>query len=142
MKAILIDPRKNEVTEIEITNKEAGQLKAFQELVGGYIEALRCFGNTYHDDVIYMNEEGAINGMAFGFQIVNPPVKAWHMQVIKGAGVVVGSDGQGGTIAPKSTLEQIKKMVVMYDLTDVAAEDAERIIPEPDLSVKVTNDLD
>ena len=113
MKAFLIDPKANTITEIDLPATGA-RLKALQDLVEGYIEPLRVFDDG---DLIWINEEGRLRAemSAYGFTLVNPDRFEWTGEVIHGRGVVVGHASRGEESEPKITIERLSAAVKMFN---------------------------
>lgn len=103
MRAIVIDAKKREVREEEFD--PAKGLEFLQKCVGGYIERGRELRNG---DSVFVNEEGLLEGLDFGFYI-----EGAHQPFV-GSGVVVNHDEDGETIAAKSPLTMIKAMVQFF----------------------------
>jgi hypothetical protein len=103
MRAILIDVSAQALTEIEVPDDDAAQLKALQKAVGGYLEFAVVIENG---DVIFVDEEGLLKGpVVKGFA-----VKGAH-QPFAGNGVVVGSDADGNSLPAKVSIETLERLI-------------------------------
>jgi hypothetical protein len=99
MKAILIDPFKRTITEVDYS----GDWRQIGALIGCDVFTVANIG----DDDIYVDDEGLLKDpseMAF-FKHENYP------QPLCGRGLVMSVDDEGETIAAKSTLEEVKNAV-------------------------------
>lgn len=77
MQVVIVEPGKEPYTK-DIEN----ELKAFQNVVGGWIETVNLTG----DFILICNEEGKLNGL--------PPNRDLGFDVIVGTFLVVGEDGE------------------------------------------------
>lgn len=94
MRAIVIDAKNKEIREEQYDPKKG--LEYMQKCVGGYIERGHTFKNG---DEIYVNEEGLLEGLEYGFEI-----KGAH-QPFLGNGVVVSTDRDGETTGANSEID-------------------------------------
>lgn len=91
MKAILIDSTTATISEVE----HDGSLDSLYKLIGcEQIEATYPFKTR---DCVYIDEEGGLKPNRLGFV-----VKGFHSP-FRGRGLVVGTDREGNTVAPKVT---------------------------------------
>ena len=101
-KGYLVDPYKAEVQPIEVPIDDykeiQRQLKCDCFTTGGYLE---------NGDVIFVDDEGLLKGPTHFFRVksVNGG------QPLAGRGVVLGSDGEGGSADVKTSLEEITSRV-------------------------------
>jgi hypothetical protein len=98
----LVDPYKAEVQPIEIPIDD---FKEIQRQLG-----CSCFttgGYLANGDVIFVDDEGLLNGPTHFFRIKNVN----GGQPLAGRGVVLGSDGEGGSADVKTSLEEITSLV-------------------------------
>ena len=84
------------------------ELKPFQDLVGGYIEAVTWDPDT----VMIVNEDGKSNGLACNF--------GWCGDIIVGSAVWVGVDGEEFTDVDPDVLTEVEDFTGWhrYDLDD------------------------
>jgi hypothetical protein len=96
MKAIKIDVSQQAVYEVDVFG-----LESMQRQVGGLLETAM----NIDTDCIYVNEEGLFgnNDKWFNFDGSHQP--------FAGHGLVVGTDDNGRTIAPKITVDEVKSKV-------------------------------
>lgn len=94
MRAIIIDAKQRQIREIEVN----GTLACLQAAVGGLIEEAFMTGLP---DVLFVNEEGLINGTKYGF------ILEGAMQPLIGDGIIIGHDGRGGLVDAKVSLDAI-----------------------------------
>jgi hypothetical protein len=97
MKAYWIDVTKREISEVEYTG-----LADLQRMVGGYIEIAFMWQRTR--DVLFVDEEGLLKNLTFGFRIPERPDQAFA-----GNGVLVGREvgDSGDTVDPAMTLQEL-----------------------------------
>lgn len=101
MRAILIDPIKREVTEVQIHHAlEGDTLGDLQKAVGGYIELAHRFDNG---DDLFVNEEGLYKYSIFFDIGAHSP--------FAGSGIIVGHNSAGNTTPAKSSIEDIKSRI-------------------------------
>ncbi len=103
MRVIKIDPHKRAITEIDLPEK--GNLEAYQNMVGGNIEA----AYIEPEGIVYVHDEGLYVQNQRYFLLKTMP------QPLAGVGVVVGTDGEGNDAASPLTVEQIESMVIWGD---------------------------
>jgi hypothetical protein len=102
-RAIVIDPRMQRIIEAQLPEQEEDTLEALQALVGGYIELAWSFPNG---DALFVNDMARIDGedACFALHNTNGP----HM----GQGVIVGGTPNGETCGARSSLADIKVLVL------------------------------
>lgn len=94
IRALVKEPGKDaEVRQVK------NELKAFQELVGGFIEPLKF----EHQSVLLCNEEGKLMGLPFNFPLWN--------DIIVGTAVIVGTDGDSFTDVSDQTIAVFGKVL-------------------------------
>lgn len=98
MKAILIDPTLNTISEIEISDD-------FRDISRNIGCELFCVGHVLaNGDTLFVDDEGWLNSnvtRAFGFA----------GRILAGKGLVLGCNGGGESVSVKSTLEGVRKLV-------------------------------
>ena len=119
MKAILIDPMFETVQEVEYSGdyKDIYKLLGFQnvymndkKLMTGYTpRAFDLVRIPVGNDAIYVDDEGLYAELQFRWQYKYSPVQEPISLVNKG--LVLGCDDEGETIAPDSTVEDIRKSI-------------------------------
>ena len=111
MKAILIDPMFNTIKEVQYD----GNYKSIYKLIGYSFTKYqpRAFDIVRIPvglDGIYVDDEGLYAPIkytwSFRYNTANPPIK------LVNKGLVLGCNDEGDTIAPDSTVEDIKKNIV------------------------------
>jgi hypothetical protein len=81
MKAIFIDAQKNVISYVETT----GEIAEIKNIIS--VKHITAFRPTpLCNDIIYVDDEGLINGIPYGFEING--VKAY------GNGLILGNDGE------------------------------------------------
>lgn len=95
MRAIFINAKEDKVEEVEVSG-----LKDMQHYVEGYIEvAMEITGNN----TLYVNEEGLLLGLNYGFQY-----EGGH-QPFMGNGLICGIDRRTGDTVPSDLpLSEVK----------------------------------
>ena len=107
MKAYLINPEKQEVTEVEYS----GDYKDIYKLIG--CSTFEIVGITPKGDGIYVDEEGlyAENKHLWSFKGI---LFKNHMFNLINKGLVLGTNIVGDTIKADLSLEEIKERVVWH----------------------------
>jgi hypothetical protein len=107
MKAILIDPFNKTVTEVE----HNGNYKHIYELLSHETHPVDCFTAVGIDngDTIFVDDEGLFKEPTEFF------VYLGYDQPLAGKGLVLGCNDDGDSVAPVSTLEQVKKHIVWME---------------------------
>lgn len=103
MKAILIDPFNETVTEVEHT----GNYKHIYELLSHPEHPVDCFTAVRlgNGDAIYVDDEGLLKDPKHFF------VWKGYPQPMAGKGLLLGSNDEGESISPETTLEYVKGRV-------------------------------
>ena len=110
MKAILIDPMFNTIKEVQYD----GDYKSIYRLIGYSFtkyqpRAFDVVSIPIGFDGIYVDDEGLYAELQFRWQYKYSPVQEPISLVNKG--LVLGCDDNGETIAPDSTVEDIKRSI-------------------------------
>lgn len=103
MKAILIDPFNETVTEVE----HNGDYKNIYKLLSHPEHPVSLFTvvNIEHNDAIFLDDEGLLKDPKHFF------VWEGYEQPLAGKGLVLGTNDEGDSISPVSTLNDIRKRV-------------------------------
>lgn len=108
MKAILIDPYTNTVSEVE----HNGDYREIYKKID--CECFTCV-NIEDDDTIFVDDEGLLKlteeTRFFVFD--------GYPQPLAGKGLVLGTDDAGETVAVKATLQEIRERVKFYSIHEV-----------------------
>ena len=107
MRAVKVDPTNRTVTEIDLTCTTKG----IRQAIG--CQVFTGAGELDNGDYAYCDDE---------FMYTNPQhfVELGHNADLVGSVVLItGSDGEGGTTACKSTVEEIEKDIIWYNLADI-----------------------
>lgn len=109
MRAILIDPFKCEVTEIDYDNSNFENL---YPLLSHESMPVDCFTVVDFGDgeTLYVDDEGLLKSPERGFILGNS-------QPLAGKGVILGSDDEGNSIATKIPLDVIQEKVLFFEFT-------------------------
>lgn len=100
MKAYWINTPNKTVEEIEYDDDYKSISKDW--LKCDYFTVVRIDGG----DVVYVDDEGLINGNEHGwFQLLT------YHQALKGYGLVLGTDNEGNSVAPKISLDDLRLLV-------------------------------
>lgn len=111
--AILIDPETREFREVSIS--KTNELNQMYELIGcDLVEAARVLPPNATRDVIFIDEEGMINGHPKAFFWVKG-----SQTPLAGKGLVIGSDSRGNYISPSTTLEWLHENVVFVSRSPI-----------------------
>lgn len=94
MKAILIDAKNRQVREIEVEN----DYKKIQEALG--VQYFTIVGLRDTTDVLYIDDEGLINGTEFGFYI--------NGEMYLGNGLILGTLPGGETGPTTLTVKEVE----------------------------------
>jgi len=111
MKALLIDPVRHTVTEVEHT----GNYRHIYELLSDKLNELEVDTFTavglQNGDAIYVDDEGLLKDPRYFFE--------WrgYAQPLAGRGLILGTDEEGGSIEPKTTLEEARRNVRFGELS-------------------------
>lgn len=103
MKAILIDPFNETVTEVE----HNGDYKHIYALLSHPDHPVDCFTvvRIEYDDAIFVDDEGLLKDPKHFF------VLEGYDQPLAGKGLVLGTNVVGESVSPVSTLEDVRKRV-------------------------------
>ena len=119
MRAILIDPVERTVSEVEYS----GSSKDIYRLVD--CETFTVVG-IEHDDAIFVDDEGLLKDDPRYYFIYRG-----HDQPIAGKGLVLGTDSEGESVEPVSTVDDIKVAVRFVELKLEGFKDVEGTIDHP-----------
>jgi len=113
IKAFLIDPYKQEVTEIELEENNGSTYPSLGKLAGA-ISGSICIGSTEGNNTLYVDDEGLLHGETKGFSWLgeNRP-----QSTLIGYGVIEGTDETGASVSSDLTLEDVKRRVVFREFT-------------------------
>jgi hypothetical protein len=102
MRAILINPKDQTMTEVEVN----GDYKDIQRM----IEA-KCFDvvRLNKDDTIYVDDEGLINGVAQSVGMFR--VDGKYPAYLAGKGLLLANNRAGESVATKMDIEELRKIV-------------------------------
>lgn len=119
MKAFLIDPTVATITEIDYD----GDWMKIGPLLGCVLFTTVILNHM--DDVIFVDDEGLINGNPHGWFSL-----AGYHQPLKGKGLVLGTDLEGESIAPRITLEDLHMLISFpKEVNEAAIDRRVRITP-------------
>ena len=105
MKAYLIDPKEQTITQIEHDNSD---YKNISKTIG--CQYFTTVVLNEHDDTIYLDDEGLLYmDIKYMFQIDNNENFCYA-----GKGLVLGTDEEGESCEPTITLEELKQRVTKY----------------------------
>ncbi len=107
MKAYLIDPFQQNVTEVEFN----GDYREIYKLI-----ACDCFTTVRinaQGDVIFLDDEGLLHGPTDFFKHDSYP------DPLAGKGLVLGTDAEGDSVAPNISFEELKAQVQFGDLVRI-----------------------
>lgn len=79
--------------ELKIIEKFEHSLENLQEVVGGYIEAVRVDDSI----TIWVNEEGKLQGLAPNFMLIDNSNRAYDL--VAGNVVITGTDEEGNSVS-------------------------------------------
>lgn len=102
MRAIKINALKREITEIEID----GSLKDYYAAAD--CQMIECAGFFDNDDIIYVDEEGMMNDVGYGFSV---SLGFSNQQTFLGSGVVTRNNEDGEATDCLSKLNEIEKSI-------------------------------
>lgn len=108
MKAILINPFDQTVTEVEYS----GDYRDIYKLIDA-----QCFdvARLPHRDGIFVDDEGLLNGTTHFFQHEDYP------NPLAGKGLIIGCDEEGESVDCKTTLNEVKAKVSFLNIFQVRA---------------------
>ena len=110
MKAILIDAPNRIIKEVELPEVSAGYgaiNKAIYDLLGEGTSMMEGAVRLDNNDIIFVDEEGLFNPKTGAFSFDDS-------HLFMGSGIVCGGDDEGGTAAPKITIEKVRAGVRFY----------------------------
>lgn len=110
MKVIVIDSKISKVYEKEVDN----DFKELQKVIGGLLATAAYLPSN---DVVFVDDEGLLKGPESFFKIVG----ASFAPPLAGTGIVIGDDGEGGSINVHATVAEIEKQVTFLTLAEVRA---------------------
>src|SRR6478609_8017019 len=105
IKAIFINAHTQKVTDVEITPT----LKAYYELM--QVSCIEAIGWVIPRNILYVDEEGQINGTQKGFLIQVGDIK----QPILGNAIILSTDGEGNDISVKNLKATDIKIIKWYN---------------------------
>ncbi|CAB4197186.1 hypothetical protein UFOVP1304_60 [uncultured Caudovirales phage] len=109
MKAFLIDPVAESITEVEYS----GEYQDIYPLIGAEtFDVVTLYPN---DDSAFIDDEGLLKSPEFFWFHRN------RRDPVAGCGLVLGVDGEGDSIAPTVSREQLAKDIVFANHDDVRA---------------------
>lgn len=115
MKAILIDPVNQTVSEVEHDDSRT------LESINGHIEA-DCFDVVTVNmkrDGIYVDDEGLFKEDLYIFNYFDPE-EMYEPAQLAGKGLILGCDDEGRAIAPSLTVEEVRRNVRFRGLCHLA----------------------
>jgi hypothetical protein len=104
MKAILIDPETETLTEIDYD----GNYQSIYSLIGCETFTLVQIADS---DCIFVDAEGLLNNPQYFFKYRD------YNQPLAGKGLVLGTDGRGESIAPTVTVEDLRPLITFPKLS-------------------------
>jgi hypothetical protein len=100
MKAYLIDPFNEEITEVNYS----GNYEEIYKLID--CKYFDCVNLGRSGDTVYIDDEGMISGKEQEFFRVKD-----YPNPLAGYALVLGSDKEGNSVEPKTSLEELKGMI-------------------------------
>ncbi len=120
VKAILIDPVKQQVSEVQVTRDDSGTfLSSIYEHLGNGTQLFEDVCIIAHDrknkvtDRLAVDEEGLYHDMIGGFHLKTGPYP-----ILVGRGLIVGVDANGETTDCVTLLEIVQSAVVWNSIED------------------------
>lgn len=110
MKAILIDPYKETVTEVDYS----GNFEDINQLLDS-----RCFTVVHLDEKgndLYVDDEGLLRGNLSFEKFIK---MSSYPEPLVGKGLVLGSDNMGDSKDTTLTIDEVKSMVQFWSIFDV-----------------------
>jgi len=95
IRVIVIDSENQMIVERVIRN----ELKEFQNLVGGLIDAVRLD----EKNILWVNDEGLLRSENYFFR--------WNGRLLAGSGVIASDDGKGETVSTTMTESEAKSKI-------------------------------
>lgn len=110
MRCIIINAKERTITEGDNPAQDKSGLEFMQKTVGGYIQIAAYVKTTKQgNDVLYVDEEGLLKNLGYGF------VYHGAHQPFVGNGIICGvEDKDGNTVAAKISLEDVRKRVRFF----------------------------
>jgi hypothetical protein len=112
MRGILINAKEKIITEVRVD--EANFLDSVYKHLGVSVIETAPFIDLpmtpFSEDILYVDEEGLINGTNFGF-------KAKYRDgtyEFRGNGLILGLDDEGDNLSCSSTIESVKNLVIEF----------------------------
>jgi len=107
MKAILINATNRTVTEVEIND----DLQSIYKVMG--VDMIQTATYLPKNDIIYVDEEGMLKPMMNFF------IYEGAHQPFAGNGLVVGTSRGGKTVAPKISVDEVRKNVKFANIFEI-----------------------
>jgi hypothetical protein len=111
MKAWLINPFDKTITEVE----HNGDYRHIYTLID--CDTFDCVRFSDNGDAIYVDDEGLLKDLEKQAFFALPSI--YPDSAYAGNGLVLGVDGEGSTVAPETSLEEMKKLVTWATLDDL-----------------------
>ena len=108
MKAFLIDPQAQTITEVEYSGDYT---EIYKHIGADMFDVVRINRNG---DCIFVDDEGLLKEPEHFFAHTNYP------NPLAGRGLVLGTDDEGDSAPPKVTLEKLREDVVFVDRAMIA----------------------
>jgi hypothetical protein len=104
MKAILIDPETQTISEVEYD----GDYKTIHKLIDADGFTVVYIDNDNNSDAVYVDDDGLFTDKNFFW------ASGWS-QPLAGKGLVLGTDDDGDGISPRTTLRKLKSQIKFMD---------------------------
>jgi hypothetical protein len=111
MKAWLINPFDRTITEVE----HNGDYRHIYTLID--CDTFDCVRFSDNGDAIYVDDEGLLKDLSKQQFFALPSI--FPESAYAGKGLVLGVDGAGDTVAPDTSLDEMKKLVVFMTSLEV-----------------------
>lgn len=112
MRAILINPKDQTITEIEFI----GDYKRIQQLIDADCFDCVRLGDE-EENTIYVDDEGLINGVAQRVGMFR--VDGDNPAYLAGKGLILATDAEGESAATKLDIEELRKIVAFGEMVRV-----------------------
>lgn len=112
MRAYLIDTPNKQIVEVDWD----GDYKSIKQLIKVDIYTPVYITEHPNPDCVFVDDEGLINGNPHGWFTFDT-----YNQPLRGYGLVLGTDHEGASVEPQSTLAQLQARVTFYDDGDLKA---------------------
>lgn len=112
MKAILIDPVQRSISEIDYDDTDFHNIGR-----SIHAELFTVVQLVAEGDGVYVDDEGRINGngeRVGGFRLLGEPDRSLHFD-LAGYGLVLGSDDEGASQSPKTTMAWLRDHLEWLD---------------------------